>query len=167
MRRSRVLALLVPLAALVTACGPGASAAPTTTFTAPTDPPSQAPSEAPSDGPTEGATVEAAEVGTVGTVLIAGENQMTLYIFTKDVRDSGESVCTGDCIDAWPALTVPAGSEPSAGEGVDAAKLGTITRSDDGSLQVTYDGLPLYFFVGDQAPGDTTGIYEFWEVVAP
>lgn len=163
MPRPRRLALLAPLALVLAACGPGASAAPTITFNAPTD----APTDAPSDAPTDGATVEAAEVGDHGTVLIAGENQMTLYIFTQDVRDSGESACLDACIEAWPALTVPAGSEPSAGDDVDAAKLGTISRTDTDELQVTYDGLPLYFYVGDEAPGDSTGVYPEWEVIAP
>jgi predicted lipoprotein with Yx(FWY)xxD motif len=165
-----VRALLLPLALVVAACGPGASAtpgqtvAPTPTTAAPTDAPTAAPTEAPSAA--AGATIEAADVGTVGTVLIAGSNQMTLYIFTKDVKDSGESVCTGDCLVAWPALTVEAGETPTAGEGI-SGELGTITRPDDGSIQVTYNGLPLYFFQGDAAPGDANGVYEFWEVVAP
>ena len=77
---------------------------------------------------------------------------MTVYVFTKDVKDSGKSACTGDCLKTWPALTVPAGATPTAGTGV-TGKLGTITR-DDGTLQVTYNGLPLYFFKNDKAPGD-------------
>ena len=44
--------------------------------------------------------------------------------------------------------------------------LATITR-DDGSLQVTYNGLPLYFFQGDKAPGDLNGVYENWMTVTP
>ena len=46
-------------------------------------------------------------------------------------------------------------------------KLGTITRADDGSTQVTYNGLPLYFFSGDAAPGDANGIYTGWAAVKP
>jgi predicted lipoprotein with Yx(FWY)xxD motif len=45
--------------------------------------------------------------------------------------------------------------------------LGTITRADDGTTQVTYNGLPLYFFIGDTAPGDSNGVYTNWEAVAP
>ena len=84
-------------------------------------------------------------MGTLGTVLVAGSNGMTVYTFTMDVKDSGESNCTGDCLVNWPALTVEAGETPSGGPGVTGA-LGTITRTDDSSIQVTYNGLPLYFF---------------------
>jgi hypothetical protein len=44
-------------------------------------------------------------------------------------------------------------------------ELGTIIREDNGQTQVTYDGLPLYFFQGDEEPGDTAGIYPNWEAV--
>jgi predicted lipoprotein with Yx(FWY)xxD motif len=116
--------------------------------------------------PTGPATVEAESVGDLGTVLVAGSNRMTVYIFTKDVKDSGASACTGECLANWPALTVPAGSTPSGGSGV-TGTLGTITRTDNGTLQVTYNGLPLYFFINDKAPGDSTGVYENWEAVTP
>ena len=162
-------ALLLPLALTLAACGGGATASPVAPTLAPTptaEPPTAAPTEAPTAEPTAGATLEAAEVGTVGTVLIAGSNQMTLYIFTQDVKDSGVSACTGGCLTTWPALTVAAGETPTAGEGVPGT-LGTITRTDDGTIQVTYNGLPLYFFASDTAPGDANGVYEFWEVVAP
>jgi predicted lipoprotein with Yx(FWY)xxD motif len=112
------------------------------------------------------ATVEAKPVGSIGTVLVAGSNGMTVYIFTKDVKDSGKSNCTGDCLTTWPALTVDAGVTPSGGSGV-AGTLGTITRADDQTIQVTYNGLPLYFFANDTAPGDANGVYENWEAVQP
>ena len=91
---------------------------------------------------------------------------MTVYIFTKDTKDSGKSVCTGECLVTWPALTVAAGATPTGGTGV-TGTLGTITREDDGTLQVTYNGLPLYFFKNDATPGDANGIYENWEAVKP
>ena len=177
MSRTRTLAtLLLPLALALAACGtsgssPNLTVGPTLGPTdaaseAPSVAPSEAPSEEPSEAPTGEATIEAAEVGTVGTVLVAGENGMTLYIFTEDTVDSGTSACTGECLAAWPALTVAAGETPTAGEGI-SGELGTITRPDDGTLQVTYNGLPLYFFVNDSAPGDTNGIYDKWEVVEP
>jgi predicted lipoprotein with Yx(FWY)xxD motif len=107
-----------------------------------------------------------ATVGTQGTLVVAGSNGMTVYTFSKDVANSGTSACTGGCLTKWPALTVAAGAAPTAGSGA-AGKLGTITRPDDGTLQVTYNGLPLYFFSGDKAPGDSNGIYTNWSAVKP
>ena len=108
--------------------------------------------------------VDGMVIGTLGTLAVATSNQMTLYTFTKDVKDSGVSNCTGGCLTTWPALTVPVGSTPTGGAGVTGA-LGTITRTDNGALQVTYNGLPLYFFSKDTAPGTTNGIYPNWEAV--
>jgi predicted lipoprotein with Yx(FWY)xxD motif len=178
MSRSRSIAgLLLPLALVVSACGTAASSPPVTfgppSAAPPTEPaPSGAASPAPTGPPAAsppqagGATVNAAEVGSRGTILVAGSNGMTLYIFTQDVKDSGTSACTGGCLATWPALTVAAGETPTGGDGV-TGTVGTITRPDDGSLQVTYNGLPLYFFVRDSAPGDAIGVYTSWEVVAP
>ena len=101
-----------------------------------------------------------------GTVLVAGSNRMTLYQFSSDTANSGTSACTGGCITKWPALTVPAGSTPSAGTRA-TGKLGTITRTDGGALQVTYNGFPVYFLSGDTAPGDTNGNYPNWTPVKP
>ena len=99
-------------------------------------------------------------------MLVAGLNGMTVYTFSKDVAGSGTSACTGGCLTKWPALTVPAGTTPAGGSGV-GGKLATITRADDGTLQVTYNGLPLYFFSGDSAPGDANGVYTNWTAVKP
>jgi len=120
-------------------------------------------SETPAGG---GATVNAEAVGSAGTILVDGATGMTVYIFTKDTKDSGTSVCTGGCLETWPALTVASGETPTGGDGV-TGTLGTITRADNGELQVTYNGLPLYFFKNDKAPGDLNGVYENWETVAP
>lgn len=78
----------------------------------------------------------------------------TLYLFTMDVQNSGSSTCTADCLVQWQPVIVT--GIPQAGTGVDAAKLGTITR-EDGNLQATYNGWPLYTYTGDMAPGDTSG----------
>jgi predicted lipoprotein with Yx(FWY)xxD motif len=82
-----------------------------------------------------------------------------------DKKDSGKSACSGGCLTTWPALTVKAGETPGAGAGV-TGKVGTITR-DDGTLQVTYNGLPLYFFKNDKVEGDANGIYTNWNAVKP
>jgi predicted lipoprotein with Yx(FWY)xxD motif len=99
------------------------------------------------------------------TVLVAGSNGMTVYTYTKDTA-GGASTCTGGCLTKWPAVTVAAGAKPTAGDGV-SGMLATITRPDDGTLQVTYNGLPLYFYQGDKAPGDTSGSYPNWNLVKP
>jgi predicted lipoprotein with Yx(FWY)xxD motif len=151
-----------------TGASPTAPASEAPASVAPTEAPaSVAPSGAPASvapSTAAGATVEAKPVGTIGTVLVA-KNGMTVYQFSKDVKDSGTSACTGGCITTWPAVTVAAGETPAAGAGITGA-LATITR-DDGSLQVTYNGLPLYFFKNDQAPGDANGVYENWTAVKP
>jgi predicted lipoprotein with Yx(FWY)xxD motif len=157
----------VVLAACSTASGgaPSSSAAPGQT---PTPALTATESASPVSIPSAAAsvTVEAKSVGSLGTILVAGSNGMTVYTFTQDVKDSGTSACTGGCLARWPALTVPAGTTPTAGDGVTGA-LGTITRSDDGTIQVTYNGLPLYFFSGDSAAGDANGVYPNWEAVKP
>lgn len=102
-------------------------------------------------------------VGSEGNILVAGSNGMTVYNFSKDT--AGVSNCKGACITNWPALTVPSGQTPTGGSGV-TGQLGTITR-DDGTLQVTYNGLPLYFFHSDAAPGDIKGKYTNWSLVKP
>jgi predicted lipoprotein with Yx(FWY)xxD motif len=171
MRRINLIIGLSAALVIAAACTPGATTNPTVAATIPPAATQAVPSEAP---PAETAmatsaaavTVEAEVVGDAGTILVDAASGMTVYIFTDDVRDSGTSACTGGCITAWPALTVPAGATPTGGPGV-TGTLGTITRADDGSLQVTYNGLPLYFFANDQAPGDLNGVYDKWETVAP
>lgn len=99
----------------------------------------------------------------LGTFLV-DENGLTLYLYTKDTP--GVSNCSDACLTAWPPVLT--NGEPRADDGVTASKLGTITR-DDGSLQVTYNDLPLYYYITDVQPGDTTGqaVGGVWYVVAP
>lgn len=98
----------------------------------------------------------------MGTVLVAASNSHTVYTFNSDTP--GVSNCTGGCATTWPPLTIASGT-PTGGPGV-TGQLGTISRSD-GSLQVTYKGLPLYFFHSDSKPGDTKGNYTGWSLVKP
>ncbi len=88
----------------------------------------------------------------------------TLYLFTDDTE--GTSTCTDGCLAAWPAVLTD--GDPVAGDGVEPSLLGTTVR-DDGSVQVTYAGWPLYFFAGDDAPGDLAGqgVNDVWFVVSP
>lgn len=119
---------------------------------------------------TGGATVMISESAEYGSILVNGEG-MSLYVFMADTQNSGASTCNADdgCSTEWPALASE--GQPVAGEGVDEAMLGTITR-DDGTMQVTYNGWPLYQFHEDSAPGDVNGqgLEEFgglWYLVSP
>jgi predicted lipoprotein with Yx(FWY)xxD motif len=101
----------------------------------------------------------------LGDFLITPDG-MTLYIFTKDA--AGVSNCAGDCLKAWPAYTVEEGDRlalPATAKG----KLETIKRADNGTLQVTYNGAPLYFYKEDKLPGETKGqdVGKVWFVVKP
>jgi predicted lipoprotein with Yx(FWY)xxD motif len=99
----------------------------------------------------------------MGTLLVAASNGHTLYTFDSD--SPGVSRCGSGCIGIWPALTIAAGQTPTGGAGV-TGQLGTITRSD-GTLQVTYKGLPLYFFHNDSSAGQTNGNYTGWTLARP
>jgi len=78
-----------------------------------------------------------------GKILFAGTGR-ALYAFTKDPR--GHSACAGACAKVWPPYVVT--SRPKAAAGIKASLLGT-TRRADGRTQVTYNGRPLYSYVGD------------------
>ena len=88
---------------------------------------------------------------------------MTLYSFKKDTP--GMSACEGECVAKWPIYYV---ETVAAKDGLKAEDFGTITRAD-GKKQTTYKGMPLYFFSGDKAAGDTNGqgVKDLWHVAAP
>jgi predicted lipoprotein with Yx(FWY)xxD motif len=99
----------------------------------------------------------------LGKILVDG-NDRTVYAFTKDTKDT--TTCYDKCEVAWPPLLET--DTPKVGDGVDASLLGTTTRKD-GTVQVTYNGMPLYYYFKDQASGDTTGqgVGNVWYVVTP
>ncbi|HKP91905.1 MAG TPA: hypothetical protein VJT75_18200 [Thermoleophilaceae bacterium] len=82
-----------------------------------------------------------------GKILADGRGR-ALYLFT---RDDGKSRCYGACADAWPPFLTK--GAPRAGDRVKQGLLGTVKRSD-GRKQVTYKGNPLYYYVGDDEPGE-------------
>jgi predicted lipoprotein with Yx(FWY)xxD motif len=124
--------------------------------------PTAAPTEA---APTEAmaATLMVSQQEGLGQFL-TDEQGLSLYLFTKDTPNT--STCYDRCAENWPPL-LTSGS-PVAGQDVDAALLGT-TQRQDGSTQVTYNGWPLYYYVKDQQPGDTTGqeVGDVWYVISP
>lgn len=111
----------------------------------------------PSDqGPTPtGETLSLRTTDRYGDVVVGPEG-LSLYMFEPDPNDGSESVCTGGCADAWPPLTVEDESAIATGDGI-SGSVGTVER-DDGTLQVTLNGWPLYYFQGDSAPGDVSGV---------
>jgi predicted lipoprotein with Yx(FWY)xxD motif len=96
-------------------------------------------------------TIGTAEIDGLGTVLVDSEG-MTVYDFTVDKGTRSE--CYGGCESAWPPVTT--NGKPIAGEGAMSSALGT-TKRKDGTMQVTYEGHPLYTFVGDEGPGEANG----------
>jgi predicted lipoprotein with Yx(FWY)xxD motif len=84
-----------------------------------------------------------------GTTVLTNDKGFTLYSFAPDTPTT--SKCYGTCAAYWP----PVIGSSAAGSGL-PGKTGTITRTD-GSLQLTYDGHPLYTYIGDSAPGQASG----------
>jgi predicted lipoprotein with Yx(FWY)xxD motif len=114
--------------------------------------------------PSGPAQVTVVQNATLGNIL-ADNNGMTLYLYTKDSKD-GPSTCYGGCAKAWPPLLTKGNAQ--AGSEADAKLLGTTNRTD-GTTQVTYNGWPLYYFAKDTKAGDVTGqgVGGVWFVVSP
>jgi predicted lipoprotein with Yx(FWY)xxD motif len=101
---------------------------------------------------------------------LADANGLTLYVFSGDQANSGSSACTDMCATTWPPLTLMFGGVPLPSPGL-TGTLATITRPD-GSLQVTYNGQPLYRCACDAVPGQMGGqtitVYGgIWAVAGP
>jgi predicted lipoprotein with Yx(FWY)xxD motif len=158
MRSSRLGSALLALAAasvvtcLAAACGttsPVAGAAYGTASAAPMAAGSPSAAAAPK---TPAKTVLTERKTKIGYVLATSAGQ-TVYWFSKDVKGSGKSACSGTCLAAWPVVA----GTPVAAAGVRlAGKLGTITRPG-GVIQATYNGYPLYTYAMDLTPGQTLG----------
>lgn len=101
--------------------------------------------------PAPAPTVAVSEEGDYGAHLVDAAG-MSLYLYAED--EGGQSSCYDACARNWQPLLVE--GEPVAGEGADAALLGT-TKRKDGTLQATYNGHPLYTYARDAKPGDTRG----------
>lgn len=104
----------------------------------------------------EGAELTVRESQEYGQYVTDGQG-MALYMFEADTRGEGDteavSTCYDACAEAWPPLIA---EEVQAGDGVQEDLIGAIERRG-GEMQVTYGGWPLYYFVRDEAAGDTEG----------
>lgn len=147
------------------------TAAPTAT-PAPTDAPAATEPPAPTEAPTdEVATTDPAGAAPLveladsdlGPIIVAADG-LTLYMFDPDA--AGEPTCTGACAGTWPPYYVEDGTELTAGDGLDPALLSVVAHPDGGDM-LKYGDWPLYYYAGDQAPGDTNGqgVNDVWFVV--
>ncbi len=129
MRRTTSLAAVI-IAIALAACSKGTTTAP----------------------PASGGGTSTIQVGTtsLGQTLTNADGR-TLYLFEQDSGTT--STCNASCLATWPVLTVS--GQPTAGTGLNASMLGTTMT--DGKTQVTYNGHPLYLYVGDSAAGQTNG----------
>jgi len=146
-----VAAALIAVALAVSACGAGSgsSAGGAYGYGTQTTQATQAAPSSPSSVSTVALKTETTRAGTV----LADNHGLTLYYYSADKRGSGKSVCTGGCATAWPPLAAPV----KAPAGVRLpGPLGIITRPG-GLRQVTINGLPIYLYAGDKAPGQETG----------
>jgi predicted lipoprotein with Yx(FWY)xxD motif len=155
MKRIAILVGTVALGLSVVACGDDSTPAGSPATTGNNTTTSQ-----PAAGEVKLAT---ADVGDFGKVVVDGTGR-TLYVFDKDTANPSKSNCDGDCAAKWPPVL--AGSGTPQLDGVDAALVGTVTRTD-GTKQVTLAGLPLYQFASDTKAGDAKGqaVGDVWWVV--
>jgi len=168
----RTLGTLVVGVAVVAACG-GEGGGETTTLAtteeevattadAGQEDPATTTTAAPDEATTTAAEmmdgVHAAETD-LGSILVDPDG-LTLYVFTAD--SGGESACYDACAQTWP----PVSADTPISSDLDSAIFGSIERTD-GSQQLTVNGMPLYLFASDTAPGDVNGqgVNDVWFVV--
>jgi predicted lipoprotein with Yx(FWY)xxD motif len=133
--RKKAVGLLIGATLLLAACGGKA-----------------APASGGGQSPGTGGELGTRSIAGIGAVLQAPTG-FTLYHITSDVN--GKITCTGGCASTWPPLIASSGMLPASSSNV-AKHLATIKRPD-GSLQVTFDGMPLYTYSGDTGPGQANG----------
>jgi predicted lipoprotein with Yx(FWY)xxD motif len=166
--------VILALAAALTGCAGGsgtntpAASTPAASAAAPTT--SSAAPKATSSASGSTSTAAAAGVDLKTTSSSAGDivvdaKGMAVYFYTKDVKDSGTSTCTGGCLTAWPPVLTTS-AEPKV-EGV-TGTVGTIA-TPEGAKQVTLNGLPLYYFAKDTKAGDILGqgVNDVWYLSDP
>ena len=113
-------------------------------------------------------TVDQVEVGSLGPVLVTNKG-FALYMFPPDA--ARKVSCTGGCARSWPPLRLHAGQTVLAGPGVRVDLLGTLPNPG-GDRIVTYNGWPLYTYLGDATPGHAAGQGEnddggYWYTMRP
>lgn len=172
-RRSALVAfaLILTLAACTEgddATGAAGSPSPASPAAEPAETPTESPAESPTETPSAGRGTEIESDDSEFGLILTDRRGNTLYAFLPD--EQGPSTCYDDCAANWPPLTARGELEVSGNDEdpTDAGLLAT-ARRDDGGRQVTYNGWPLYFFAGDEGPGDANGqgVGDVWYVVSP
>jgi predicted lipoprotein with Yx(FWY)xxD motif len=123
----------IPAAVLLAACSSGGSTA--------------------SQGGANGPMLSTGSISSIGTVLT---DQSGLTVYEAQQEAGGKIMCTGSCLSFWSPVTVDKGVTPHGASSV-TGKLGTIKRPDNGAIQLTVNGHPLYTFRQDSGPGSATG----------
>ena len=163
--RSRIASIVVLGALTLSACGDDGestdvsattvgdtSAVADTTSPAPTA--TVAPDTSVADSVEEG--IFTPYVITVSGLFLVDAAGMSLYTFTNDPADSTVSTCYEGCAGAWPPVVLGSVEELELEGGLAIEDFNWVFR-DDGGIQVTYLGAPLYYYAGDSAPGDQNG----------
>jgi predicted lipoprotein with Yx(FWY)xxD motif len=107
-------------------------------------------------------SVKTSKSDALGTYLV-DQNGMALYLFTKDKADPNS--CVGQCLVNWPIFY---DASLTVSSDLTSSDFGTLTRND-GTKQSTYKGWPLYYWIKDHNPGETTGqnVGKVWFVLDP
>jgi predicted lipoprotein with Yx(FWY)xxD motif len=173
LNRTSALVALAGASALIAGCGSSG----TTTSGAGTPASATNAGGGPYGAATSGSTSASGAGGTalaaktnskLGTIVAAGPKHLTVYMFLADT--AGKPTCSGACASVWPPVPAGSGSAAVSG-GLQASKVGTVTRSD-GTKQLTYAGHPLYYFASDSSESDAggegvNGFGALWYAVAP
>jgi predicted lipoprotein with Yx(FWY)xxD motif len=113
-------------------------------------------------------TITTSTISGLGTVLVNGTGR-TLYVYAPDAAK--RVTCNGGCQQDWPPLQITAAQHAKAQGGVAQNLIGS-DPNPLGGLTVTYNGWPLYTFIGDSNPGNANGQDEdlqggYWYVITP
>ncbi|NUS85077.1 MAG: hypothetical protein HOY75_20660 [Streptomyces sp.] len=171
MRKISCVPVAATLAAIMmtAACGSAEDKAAPTAAASPVAAGAKATAEATADEdagaqPTQAGRLSVWRSDELGPVVTDGAG-FTLYRFDKDTAKPPASNCAGDCATTWPP--VPADGA-SAGQGIDASLLGSVTRAD-GTKQLTVAGRPMYRYAQDTAPRQANGqgVGGTWFATAP
>jgi predicted lipoprotein with Yx(FWY)xxD motif len=145
-------ALLAGLLLAAVACG----------GTAATPPPA-------SPSPSQAALVKTTTASVAGAskTILVGPTGMTLYYYLPD--KGGKITCTGQCLVNWPALLAPSGQTKVVAASDITGTFTLLTNTEANGQQVLYNNWPLYYFIKDKQPGDTTGqgVGNKWYVAVP